>query len=242
MAGVGLFMSLFALSQDYWMLLNPKFRWLTLSAGVGLVICGLAAIFAAREQRLGPLRVLLFLVLGVLMPLAVNPLPGQTGPRLHSAREQARPQQSRATWQGQEYIKLNLGELRNLIMQQPAQALGGHWLLRGFIYRQPQLEARGQAAMLRNAVFCCLADSVALGFVLESPELAGLDNGQWVQVYARLEPAQLSPALLEKVKLPGVFITNLDQKHLLKPLRVVKIDAPQIPYMFGFRDQEPFAY
>ena len=56
--GIGLYMILLALGDAYTLFLNPRYRWLTGTAGVGLCIMAAAGV-GSRSRIIYPARVLL---------------------------------------------------------------------------------------------------------------------------------------------------------------------------------------
>ena len=66
-------------ADNYWLYLHPKFKWLTLTAGIVLLVVGMVAVFRNRCPSIS--RILIFLVfmtiagLGYTMP---NPTPSFT--------------------------------------------------------------------------------------------------------------------------------------------------------------------
>jgi uncharacterized membrane protein YcgQ (UPF0703/DUF1980 family) len=142
---------------------------------------------------------------------------------------------------GIEYIKINLAELYMLSEKEGPFRIGTHYVVRGMVKRSPTLDSSGQIALIRNAVFCCLADSVAMGFRMQSSDVDKLADGQWVEVYGTL--SRLAEELPDHaLQTEGLHLTLLNESYTLTPSKIVSIEAPEIPFMFDFKEQEPYAY
>ena len=73
LAAMGAFMVALALSSGYWQYLNPKYSWLTLTAGTCVVALGFGSLFDLHRRRkateLGAVIVFLFLAGGPVRTL-----------------------------------------------------------------------------------------------------------------------------------------------------------------------------
>ena len=229
---LGLYVGLFVTVGDYWRYMNPKFKWLTGTAGVVLILVGLmATVRPNREARL--FRVFVFLA---FMSFAALPS-FEPGARINGpAREEPR-----LLLDGQEYIRINLGELTMVCDEAHPNQETECYVLRGMVKRSRDLDRAGEFVVLRIAVFCCFADAVAMGFRVHYDRTAELYDGQWVQVYGtlrRLSSEQPSPSLPVR----GAFFTMVSDCCVIMPTKVVDIEPPPIPYMFEFKKSEPHVY
>lgn len=251
---LGIYMVFFAFGEDYWILLNPKFKWLTAAAGYGLILVGLVASFSPNRPNLS--RILSFVLLLGLLSLVtkgtlMTSLQGAAVPSgderagslvPNTTEAQGATSPSRLTRDGREYIKINLGELYNIGEIGSDTQLAQHYLVRGMVQKNAELTGQGQFIILRPAVSCCLADAVSVGFRVAAEGIVDLDVGQWVNVYASLTPSAISEGELESLGLKGVFFTSINAHYLLRVDAVEKTTAPEIPAMFEFHEEEPYAY
>ena len=245
LAGLGLFMLTLSFSQDYWMLLNPKFRWLTGSAGGLLVLCGLVAALAAG-RRSGPLKTLVLAAL-LMVCLAWDQgafsQPGvgaDAEPFTHAQKERIA---SRVTRDGQEYIKINLAELFVLAEQGDPAKLKQRYVLRAQVVNTPNLKGKGRFALVRLSVWCCLADAVWVGFLATPVDGAFPPMGSWVAVYGTLEPRPGAPEKSEaQLDKRTNRVSAINQRYLFKADKVMPIKPLAVPYMFEMRPEEPYAY
>ena len=107
--------------------------------------------------------------------------------------------------------------------------------------RTKQTDRLGQFVLLRSAVTCCLADSVGVGFRVKYDRVDQLGDGQWLEVYETLRslPQKLPTPNL---RIKEIRLTVLCTSHMLVPDRVVRIEEPETPFMFMFRDTEPYGF
>jgi hypothetical protein len=173
--------------------------------------------------------------LGYALP---NPVPSTLSGTL---TDTPTAQEPRLLLKGQEYTKINIGELYNISERGMEEELAGRYVTRGVVKRSSELDQLGQIAIFRTFLFCCFADAIAVGFRVEGNQLDELHDGQWVKVYGMLQ--KLAPGLPESnVRVEGVFSKALNQAYALTATRIKKIDPPEIPFMIEFREAEPYAY
>lgn len=251
LALTGLGMGLTALGQEYWLLLNPKFRPLTLAAAAGCLLAGLALLLRAKA-RPRFWRVALFAAfLGCLalfhiqsagpdqMDGAFPPPAGLSGDNLAPDE----PGASRLTLGGREYVRLNTAELASLAAGQELEA-GGRFATRGLVLTSPELSAQGLYGLVRVQIVCCLADAVAVGVLVRGEPPVG--DQEWARVAGRavatgsladgLEP------LVSSLSLPGMLLTYVETGFVLDAERAETTEPPAMPYIFEVRDAEPFAF
>ena len=237
MAGLGAVMLWLPLAGNYWYFLHPRFKPLTGSAGVVLLLLGLFAALAGGRPRLrrflaaaGSAALVLGAYAATLPPA---PAPGAASGESAPAMAAAEPQ---AEHGGLGYLRMNLAEL------QARTANGrpsGRVAVRGVVRRSPAMDAEGRFALLRPVVVCCLADTVAAGYVVQ----AGGDlpaDGSWAEALGETRPA---PHPLEpEVSLPGVLALAADPAHLFVARLVRPAPVPDIPFIFTVSDSEPFTW
>ena len=236
---LGLAMSGLVRSDHYWLYLNPKFKWLTLTTGIVLMLLGLMAVVRNRRPNLS--RIVIFLVFGSIAGAGYL-MPNPTAPAFSSSlTESADKVESRLTVGGQEFIKINLGELYNISELEEANEIGEHYVTRGVVKRSPELDEKGQFVLFRVFMWCCFADAVAVGFRVSYDHPNELQDGQWAKVYGKLR--QLPSELPEpNVPVKGITSKALNKVYGFAAHKVEEIDPPTIPFMFEFRKSEPYAY
>lgn len=144
---------------------------------------------------------------------------------------------------GVPYVRLNLPELY-IMLDKGRKDYPPHFALRAQVLRSPKLDARGCVLLHRVAVVCCLADSLDLRFVTSGPGVDGLRDGEWVEVFGRLEKFKGADAGLPKLaprgEGPGLALVN--PKFRITAERLDHLRGVDFPYVFEFREKEPFAW
>jgi len=252
---LGALMAALARSGLYWYFLNPKFSGLTLCAGALLLLVGLALLLRPLPSKATPGRLWRQAVLLGFLSLAATAwgqaaneqLPGAANPAategIATAPEPEAPVDPHPVKNGVQYLRLNLAELY-IMLDKGRTDLPPRFALRAPVLRTPELDARGHVLVRRIAVVCCLADSLDLGFLVRSANLEGVKSGDWVEVFGTLEPLPASDADLLKLvpKGEGPSLTLTYPKARIRADAIEPIPAPEFPYLFEFRETEPFAW
>ena len=239
---LGLFMFALAGGEDYTQFMNPKFRWLTMATGVGLGLVGLHALLTLRRLPEWS-RIVLFAVLFLLIGITgLKPSPQEiAAARLEPEPGAAVPY---VELEGQRYTKITTGELFLLLRQGKAgpDKLTAPYVMRGVVKRTPELDKLGLFTLLRGNMICCVADSVAIGFYVQGGDLSGLDDGQWVRVFGRLEPREDGPKLPDAPRMDGIFYSQAYPGAVLAARRIEPVPPAPSPYMFVIDAEEPYGY
>lgn len=237
-------------SGNYWQMLNPRFQWLTGAAAGGLFLC--AGVLAFRPARGNLPRLGILTVFCLLLAVTLWGPEGMALPKTTIEAERASPFEievpeplPKLELAGREYTRISTPELLNLVEKTPQEVLAGEWALRGVVERTPELDAMGSFALLRPFIWCCLADGVAVGFLVPYADVESLETGQWVRVAGRIERADLA-AGAKNVTL-GSFFVALDGQHVFRPTEetgeaVQVIETPTMPFVFTVRESPPFSW
>ncbi len=238
---LGCYMGFLVFSGNYWYYLNPKFMWLTAATGFMLIITGTAALLNPK-QRLSLWRIFIFLIFILILGVGTySGIPYATQNLSKTEAKRTFDEKPRAILNGTEYIRINLAELFMLCEDNAQEKILNHYVTRGIVYRSEQLDHESQFGLVRNAVWCCLADSVGIGLRVQSDRFDNLSEGQWVEVYGTL--SRLSEQLPDAGLRPnGMRLIALSSSCKMIADRVVGIEEPEIPFIFEFRDAEPYAY
>jgi len=245
LAGLGGFMVWLAFSADYWLLLNPKFRWLTGLAGALLAAAGLAAMALAAKRRAGGARAALFALLlaaCLISQPVVLATPGVDAASVLDEPARSKPTQaSRVAWNGQEYIRINVAELFMLAQNAKADPTARRYVFRAQVVSDPEMDKGGVLLAGRLMVWCCLADAVVVAFLVDhggpAPAL-----GDWVEAHGRLTPAQATAHADVEAKLKAGPMLAIERKYLFRAEHLRPCPAPSVPYIFTVHQAEPYAY
>ena len=239
--GMGLYMILLTRGDEYAFFLNPKFRWLTLSAGLGLVVLAVASLIR-RTDRTDLLRTAAFVVMGGLIFLSGTNLSGKETANPLNSLEDDSGQESHMTWKGIPYLKLNTAELVYLLMGKPDEIMDQPIVLRGVLKKSPSLDALGRFALLRVNMVCCVADSMTMGVMVTGDETANIGDGRWVSVYGRMQGLAEPYRITERITLDGIFSTVIHEKAVLVADAVETTGRPRFPYLYELPGDERFDY
>ena len=236
---MGLYLGSLVLGDDYWLLLNPRFRWVSATAAFVLLVVGTASLIrppasAKFSHLIG------FLVLFALAGVQHHD-PANEAFKDPMSPLRAENPEPRVSIDGTEYIKLNTAELF-LIAEQHKDRIPLKYAVRGIVVRSPELDRRNRFALLRVHMFCCLADAVAVGFLVPYDKVDTLQTGQWVRAAGTLRPETPSKADQQSIHLENIAFTAVNENYALKPDHVDPVEAPEFHFIFEFRDKEPYAY
>jgi len=251
MVGLAGFMGWLVLRGDYWLFLNPKFKPVTLTAaGLLLVLGGYAAWRPVSRPNLG--RLLCYVVLGAMVGLteggtqAFSQAAGSGDPFMVCPAPLPAPPRpavpDHLTAGGQDFIPINTGELYDIAAKGHGKAWDTAYAMRGFVYRAPDLDAKGEFVLYRLAIWCCFADSTAVGFRVRPPEGTPLpEKGQWLVVLGRLADAPTDER--REYALPGIPFSSISPVAVFAAVRLdTATPAPEEVNMFEWRQAPPYAY
>ncbi|UJX39194.1 DUF1980 domain-containing protein [Desulfovibrio sp. JY] len=244
------FMAYLALAGDYWHYLNPKFKPLTLSAAVVLAAL---AVWALLRPVAKPsfARALAYLALAAMVVISQNWLPFSAAspdvdvfalpPRLPAPPKPA-PALTRMTVDGKAYIPINTVELLDLAHNKPAGKWTLAYAMRGFVKRDPVLDAKGEFVLWRLAIWCCFADSTATGFKVKLPPGTPLPpDKSWQVAYGHL--AAMPEDQRGAYAPPGMSFTSISPDALFVADRVAPAAVvPEEVCVFEWRPAEPYNY
>lgn len=235
---LGAMLAYFASSNLYQTLLNPRFALLSGLTGGGLILLGL--VLLRWPLRIDPLRTLSFGIVIAMFGLVISrPLnqSHQNGNSFAPVQEAREEFPSRELKAGKEYIRINLGELFDIAEVGKPQQRSQHYLVRGYL--RPSYDTL-PPLLTRTAISCCLADAVSVGFYL-NPITALPSQKQWVNVYGVLEP-YAGGSQNKDLQLPGLSFTSIHSAYRFRADLIEPIKPPEVPFMFEFRQQEPYAF
>jgi uncharacterized repeat protein (TIGR03943 family) len=244
------FMGWLAAYGDYWMYLNPKFKPVTLAAAC---VLGVLGVYAVRRPVSRPSvgRSLCWLALLAMIALTEGGVqilsrnldsdPFYVAPTL-PAPEATLPVPDRMTALGKSYIPINTGELYDIAAKGRGESFEKPYAMRGFVSRDPDLDAQNEFVLYRLAVWCCFADSTAVGFRVKLPQGATLPPDKaWMVVFGHLVDA---PAGEQRAYvLPGMAFSSVAPatRFAADHLEAAAVVPEQVT-MFEWREAEPYAY
>ncbi len=248
--GMAGFMAWLPLAGDYWMYLNPRFKPVTLGAALVLAVLAAYALWRpVSRPSLG--RGVAYALLAACVALAQGGAQALSGagdgdafavaPSLPAPPPPA-PTPARMTAQGKEYIPINAGELFDIAAKGPSPAWDKPYVMRGFARRDPALDASGEFVLFRLAIWCCFADSTAIGFKVKVPPGAALPaDKSWLVAYGRL--TDMPQDQRGEYVLPGMSFSSVAPGALFAAEHIETAPVPpEQVYMYQWRSEEPYAY
>jgi hypothetical protein len=238
---IAVYVGILVLAGDYWRFLNPKFKWLTGATAAVLLFTGTVAVFNPH-RRSNFSRIVVFLLFFRILTMGMS---GSTSYIKGFSSVLGNPdypiEKSPVVMNDREYIRINLGELYQLGERPASEQTARAYVVKGRVMKSQALDQAGQFALMRVAVFCCLADALGMGIRVEYDQVDGIAGGQWVEVYGSMKrlPHKLPEPGLHT---PGLFLSVVSDTYILVPDKIIAIKEPEIPFMFEFRKAEPYAY
>ena len=202
----------FAMGENYTVLMNPAFRWVTL-VGSGLLFLMATSLFWKPDR--GWSAVLIF---GGFLALVVwtKPQAGGTTPML------VPPEAAALSREG--YPPMPARELFENLDTEASGLTDGPRAMRGFVKRTPELDAEGVFILLEPMMACCLADAVALGLRVKTADGVIPEDLEWVHVFGTLralpEPKELPP-----FRVGAILLTSVSRTHRLEADEIVSFKA-----------------
>ena len=86
----------------------------------------------------------------------------------------------------------------------------------GFVYREPTFP-EGQFMVARFTISCCVADSSAIGLVVNWPQSESIPDGEWVRVQGTFEAAEFREDTVPIVQATAVEVVEQPEHPYLYP-------------------------
>jgi hypothetical protein len=226
------------------MYLNPKFKSLSWAAAAVLAALG---VYSLLRPPIGAtwFRAAIYvfvLALCGMSEVGLKRWASASGIDSAAALQEAPQLPSRVTQGGVEYVRINLGELYDIAANAKPDKLGLNYAVRGFVRRAPEMDAKGEFVLYRVALYCCYADSTAVGFRVRPPQGIPLpENGTWLVVYAGLAPVKETKEA-PQAPMEGSAFSSVQPDYRLDARRLEPEKAPGMGMMYEWRSEEPYAY
>lgn len=162
----------------------------------------------------------------------------------------SRKEKEEAKFENQ-YIKLNIAELYMVLNDDKMTTMHDmSYVFRGRVYLDSALEKSGYFGVLRVAMVCCAADTIAAGFRIPAKYLPeGTKNGDWVKVYGKAKrigrdkegETDLSDKASRTMSGSPISV-SVRNDFIFVPDRVEAIDIPDDGYMYKWNQSGPYNY
>lgn len=240
LVALGFFVIWLVWAGPYWHYLNPRFSVLSALSGAVLVFLGCVRLFVFRHGH-SPLRTAVmvgFIVLSVWSVSGNSLVDLADDSTFTNVSESSlvEPVVARDEFGGQEYVRMNVAEVLSLL-QVGADKCPEYVAMRGMLLNGIDASGGSVVVLSRVVIVCCLADAVGGGLVLTGD--VPVPEGQWVKIFARLQKGDSGQV---SISLPGVVAAVVSPEYSLQVVHWEKCDVPAVPFVFEFREKEPFAY
>jgi uncharacterized surface protein with fasciclin (FAS1) repeats len=216
---IGIGTGVFSLSSNYMLLMNPKFRWLTMIGALLVLLLGVTYLFSSHKRNMTGVLPFILLILITLMgrPFLKNNnanlmiLP-PLGDGLLSQIDQAR------------FPQIDLQTLYSSKNDYPRQ-----FMTIGFVKRLPVLDQDRSFALMNSIMVCCAADMFAIGFCVPSGEFDKFQDGDWVVVCGKLDRPQ-TQILVPNFRFGAAMISMLNKNFIIQAEKILPYDrSAQLP-------------
>lgn len=259
LACLGLFMLWLSLSGQSWHLLHPRFASINAVSGAFCLVLGVFFAFRSLPATHGALdfsRIACFVLFFVLASFSLRGVQGLLGvespassggaefdagppPQGSLTLESVVQENGREVLDGVEYVRMNVAEM-HIGIGGDERTVPRNIAWQGMVIRTPELDSLGMIGVFRVAIVCCLADAVAPGFAVVVPHPEQFTSGQWLRITGALE--RVEKPLPGEPYVPGVIATIFERNERFLATDVRIQPRPEIPFIFEFREKEPFAY
>jgi len=245
---MGTFMVWLAFSSSYWQFINPKYAWLTITAGAIIILIGIGALFHADRKRGFSEILMLTIFLSLAWAAAIMPnifLGAETDGHSQGTLTRSYPEPGSLALtptieiDGVEYTKMNLAELIAGETGGWVKA-GGKYAIQGTILRTPELDAVGCIALGRLLITCCFADATGITVLVKVDDPKSYEIGEWARVAGMLTPAAKVPE--KPIVVTGALSSLRSDRYVLDAADVNIQSMPGVPFIFDIRSEAPFAY
>jgi uncharacterized surface protein with fasciclin (FAS1) repeats len=214
---VGLIAGWFASGEDYSLLMNPRFRWLTLFGALVVFAMGATAFIRSRRAGLGGLAA--FLLLGGIVllgkPLSENSASSLITPKRLSGAQMI---------EDKNFPSMDMRDIQAAVEEQGRATDGMAFSALGKIHHIPTRDGKKQVVLMRSYMVCCVADAYAVGFRLTGNGLEALKGGEWMVVSGRVAALPETDPVLPFRMGTATFPTVNDQ-YVIEAAKIVPYTA-----------------
>jgi len=203
-----------SLSEEYILLMNEKFRWLTFSGSAIIVLISISVLFNPGRRSYS--NTIFFTILLILVILGKPHLLGEDTLSEEESSMQA------GLWKQIDQIRFPQQELK-LLATADAEKIyqdGSSFTTVGIVKRHEALENHNSFALMTTYMYCCLADMIGIGIRVPTDEVENFEDGQWIMISGSLFPET------EKIELPNfrfgrATISSTNEKYYLQPEKIM---------------------
>ncbi len=215
----------FALSAHYGLLMNVKFRWLTVTGAVLALVMGLVSLTGPRRRP--GLNTFIFVLMLLVVFFGKPYLPDAGSPNLTEPPLQA------GLWDQIDQTRFPQKDLPALYLSE-AEALyrtDASFTTVGVAKRLEVLDSHASFALMTTVMACCIADMFAVGFRVHSDDWEQIEDGQWIMVSGKLAQEQ-TEIVLPNFRFGRAMLSSVHETYYLQPENIMSYDrVAQLPLL-----------
>jgi hypothetical protein len=214
----------FSFSANYGLLMNEKFRWLTITGAASLLLMGLISLAVSRKRSV--MNSLLFGVMLLIVFLGKPYTPGANSMQMPDSSLQA------GLWDQIDQTRFPRKDLK-IVSTESDEIYGNNMSFTtvGVAKRLEALDAHGSFALMTTVMYCCVADAFAVGLRVPSKDWRIIDDGQWIMVSGKLVKEQKEIAV-PNFRLGNAMLSTVDKTYHLAPEKIMSYDRiDQLPLL-----------
>jgi len=210
---VGAAVLCFSTVGEYQILMNTRFRWLSISGGVLLLIMGLALLLARQKGSIQGVGAFFLLILVTLI--------GRPYLASDSSRLNVLPEFDSALKAQIDEDRFAQKKLQTLFT--PKEMPRYEFVTMGVVKRLPELDERGGFALMDSLMVCCAADMFGIGFFVPVESLAEYNDGEVLVVCGTLQESD-SPIQLDNFRFGNAMMSVVHEDRVLQQEMIFRYD------------------
>jgi len=225
LAMLGVATLLFALSANYGLLMNVKFKWLTVTGAALMLLMGLIAL--SDSQKRSGLNTLIFCLMLLVALIGKPYLPDANSVSTPDASLQA------GLWDQIDQTRFPKRELRLLVTSDADDVYQRNtsFATVGSVKRLEALDSHGSFALMTSLIYCCLADMIGIGLRVPCDDLENFKDDQWLMISGKLvqEKAEIT---VPNFRFGRAMMASVSNDYYLRPEKIMSYNRiDQLPLL-----------
>jgi hypothetical protein len=222
----------FALSANYGLLMNVKFKWLTVTGAALLLVLGVVALDGRQKQR--GLNTLIFALMLLITFWGRPFLPDANTMKL------LEPPEDTGLWEQVDLNRFPKKRLQELYLKEADQAYGADatFSIIGVAKRVDALDTNESFAVMQTMMACCIADALSIGFRVPYEDWENIEDGDWILVSGKLAEEE-TPITVPNFRFGRAMMSSIHETYYLQPEKVISFEwEDQLPLLTELLDGE----
>ncbi len=210
---VGAAVLYFSIVGEYQILMNVRFRWLSISGGLLLLIMGLSLLFARQTGSLQGVGAFLLLILVTFI--------GRPYIASESSRMNVLPEFDSALKAQIDGNRFAQKKLQTVFTSKEMPRY--EFVTMGVVKRLPELDEKSGFALMDSLMVCCAADMFGIGFFVPFDNPDEYNDGDVIVVCGRLERSD-APIQLDNFRFGNAMMSVVHEERVLQPEMIFRYD------------------